>query len=274
MHRAPLLLCCLVGCGYLGYDEPDDDTPIDGGVDATDAMCTLGAPDDFCVSLPRLPDAPVLDGVVDCGLSLSTFGPVGWYSTGDAPVPEGFVTRYAAAWRPDGLYVYVEIDDTNLHPADIVPALLYCGDAAEIYVDADGVFDAPPAYDTAGTRQFLARAPDQGDARETTGEVFRQQTRIEAWRSAGFSTWTRPGGYALEAFIEAEDLGLATWSLSAGDRIGFDLGVNVSTIDGSPSDCDVRLGQYFLRDVVSLADPCVGRPYCDVGGFCTPTLSP
>lgn len=274
MHRAPLLLCCLVGCGYLGYGEPDDTPSEDAGSDAASATCPIAAPADYCASLPRLPDAPVLDGVVDCGLTLSAFAPAGWYAIGGAPVPAGFATRYAAAWRPDGLYVYLEVDDANLYPADIVPALLYCGDAAEIYVDADGTFDAPPAYDTMGTRQFLARAPDQGDAQETTGEVFRQQVRLGAWREAGFSTWTRPGGYALEAFIEAEDLGLSTWSLAAGGSIGLDLGVNVSTVDGSTSDCDVRLGQYFLRDVASLVDPCLGRPYCDVGGFCTPTLSP
>lgn len=272
MRRLLLLVPLITGCGLVGYDAQA--VVVDGGEDAADAdatTCTAGASADYCAGIPAMSEAPTLDGFVDCGLALQDFAPEGWYPTGAEPMPATLGTRFAAAYRPDGLYVYVEVDDAGLYPADVVSGLLYCGDSAEIYVDVDGTFGSPPSYDASGTRQFLARAPE-GAGTSSIGEVFSQQVRIGTWSTSGFVVRPRTGGYALEAFLDDSDLGVGTWTLTQGATIGLDLGVNVSTSDGSPSECGTRIGQYFLRSASPGADPCFGRPYCDVTAFCTPTL--
>lgn len=280
MWRLSVFVLCLCGCGYIGYDsvaapltEAGVDASVDGATDGGEVTCALTSPASFCTSLPQMTRAPVLDGVVDCGLVPRAFAPEGWYPTGSVGMPSGMNTRFAAAWRSDGIYVYFEVDDPSLYPAPIVDGLLYCGDSAEIYLDTDGTYTSAPAYDAQGTRQFLARVPPMGSTVEHTGEVFKQQVRQAGWNPASFGIWTRPGGYVLEAFLTSAEIGVAT-TFTSGGRIGLDLGVNVSTPDGSASECGMRIGQFFLRNGTSMADPCYGRPYCDVNAFCTPQLSP
>jgi hypothetical protein len=274
MSRLYPLVLCLSGCGFLGIESlpPGSDAATDALTDG--GQCEVVSPADYCASIPKISAIPVIDGAIDCGLVVQSFPPAGWFETSGQPLPSYVGTRFAAAWHPAGLYVYVEIDDISLYPAAVSPGMLFCGDSAEIYVDTDGTFSAAPTYDTPGTRQFLARAPMSGGQRESTGESFSMQTRIETWRAAGFGTWARPGGYVLEAFITAEDLDIGALDFVAGGKIGLDLGVNVSTADGSPSECGTRIGQYFLRDQATTSVPCYGRPYCDVRAFCTPMLLP
>jgi hypothetical protein len=216
---------------------------------------------------------PVLDGVVDCGLVPRAFGAAGWYPTASVGMPSGMNTRFAAAWREDGIYVYFEVDDPSLYPAAIADGLLYCGDSAEIYLDADGMYANAPTYDSPGTRQFVARVPPQGSTVEHTGEIFNQQIRQAGWNAGSFGIWTRPGGYVLEAFITQADLAVGG-TFTANQHIGLDLGVNVSTADGSPAECGFRIGQFFLSNGSSTTSPCFGRPYCDVNAFCAPQLVP
>jgi hypothetical protein len=84
----------------------------------------------------------------------------------------------------------------------------------------------------------------------------------------------RPGGYAFETLVQASELGRASWTLAAGQHVGLDLAVDVSTPDGSlgtsPNSCGSRTGQYFLR-IDPTAASCVD-PYCDSRAFCTPVL--
>jgi hypothetical protein len=180
-------------------------------------------------------------------------------------VPAGVAARHAVGWRPDGLYFYVEVDDPAVFPSVATSGSLWCGDGPEIYVDSDGMI-ATPAYDDPGARQFVARA-----AQPPMGDVYVTNTLLGPW-SGDFVVVPRAGGYALEAFVRAEDLGLGTWTLTEGGRVGFDLAINVSTEDGSMPDCGSRLGQFFLRMATSGTDACFHRPYCNATAFCAPVL--
>ena len=66
--------------------------------------------------------------------------------------------------------------------------------------------------------------------------------------------------------MTAKDLGLARFTLAAGDSIGLDLSVNVSYPNASTSGpSGHRLGEYFLQGGAA-------SPENDVRAFCTPKL--
>lgn len=92
-----------------------------------------------------------------------------------------------------------------------------------------------------------------------------------------FGAFPRPGGYTIEAFVVAADLGLATWQPTG--MLGFDLEIDVSTPDGSaltgPSSCTTsnhRLGQLVVHATTPTGGCPFGTPECDVDAFCDPTL--
>src|SRR5262249_4302906 len=154
---------------------------------------------DYCTAtLPALPEAPVLDGVLDCGPALVPLPVQGW--TGTQALPDTQRARYALAWRPNGLYFYVEVDDPLVLPA---PGGLdtWCGDGVELYADADGKFAAPLAYDDPGTIQLLAAAPAEEMSTPPPSDVrFHTRSKFSAgdW-TRGHTVVRRDGGYALEA---------------------------------------------------------------------------
>ena len=269
-----LLASFAVGCGRLGFETTSDAAPsLDAGIDApaprdagTDASCSPAG--DPCTELRMLATAPTIDGVLEPCLTTVPINPVGW--TGSIAFPANVHARGAYGWRPNGVYFYVEVDDPNLFPG-VPPVATYCGDGVEIYVDDDGTFSTPGRYDVPGTIQLVAAAPTSTSGTSTYGQRF-----IEAMFTANWSSFAmigRPGGYALEALVQASDLGRASWTLTPGQHIGLDVGVNVSTADGSPgtgtSSCGRRIGQYFLR--VARTGACVD-PYCGTAAFCTPVL--
>ncbi len=299
------LVLVVVGCGRIGFDPVDgaaldasvidadlvDAAAMDGGASdsgASDAGASdagdldagtldSGAPDagpprPLCDVLPALTVAPVLDGALDGALTLHPITPVGWTET-RVGIPADIRARATIAWRTDGLYFYVEVDDVGLHPA-IAPAATFCGDSVEIYVDDDGIATAPPAYDEPGTVQLLAASPSSETGTSTYGELYVDTMLGGPWRPDGFVAVGRPGGYALEAFVSAADLRLASWSLASGMRVGIDLSVGVSKPDGSTTgptiDCGTRIGQFFLR-MAEGPGSCL-EPYCNITAFCTPTL--
>lgn len=237
--------------------------------------CTPLASHDYCTTLPALPEAPQLDGVLDCGPPLIDITPSGWNST--QAMPADNKARYAAAWRPDGIYVYVEVDDPVRLPAlasDVDP---WCGDGVELYADADGKFYSAPDYDDPGTMQFLAAAPAQVAGTALAVDALyhtRSDARAHDWAVSRHVVVPRDNGYALEAFITAADLELSGLSLASGGSVGLDIAINVSIASAtSPKvGCGNYMGQYYLR--VSRAncnsDNC--RPYSNVAAFCTPTL--
>ena len=95
-----------------------------------------------CESLPALGAPPVIDGVLEGGLALVPIAPQGWTNS-HRPIPADVTASYAAAWRPDGLYLFVSVRGNVRHPAPAADAP-WCGDGVEIYADSDGVFNSPP----------------------------------------------------------------------------------------------------------------------------------
>ncbi len=262
--------------------SPDDDagSSPDAG-DASDAGdaggCDLAAITNYCSELPPLAAAPVIDGVLDCGPPLLDVTPVGWTST-TSPLPAGVSARLAAAWRPDGVYFFVDVDDPTRLPRPASTGV-WCGDGVELYVDDDGSYMAAPMYDAPGSIQALALAPaDDTSNVSTGGERYRSPNGglVSAWSSPRYAAFPRPGGYTFEAFIMADDLDLATWTLASGGAVGLDVSINVSTSADPPpasetAECGLRLGQFFLR----VAGPPCGPsclPFSNAAAFCNPVL--
>lgn len=214
--------------------------------------------------------AAVLDGSIDDALPLLPIAPVGWLSEENAPLPADTTASYAIAWTPSEVYVAIDVTDPHRQPP-VASCAAYWGDGVEVYLDADALYANAPFYDAPGTRQFIARAPADDTTSVTDGEMYADRMYIAAWPS-GFATFPRAGGYVLEARFGASELGLPSWQMAAGARIGFDLGINVSAPPGTVlTGCNGdsrRLGQYFLR----IAPNPTGSPFQDVTAFCTPML--
>jgi hypothetical protein len=242
--------------------------PRDAGVPAADGGCVLRSPVDYCAQLPALRQPPAIDGVVECGLSLSPMQPLGWKGPNPAPAKQA---SYAAAWQHDGLYVYVEVHGQAIapHPGS---EPIFCGDAVEIYVDADAQSDDAGTYDAMGTMQFVVAAPAA-----TTSDVTMEASRFiqgnpqGAWISKALRVTALPDGYSVETFISAPDVGLWQWNPS--EQLGFSIVIDVGEAADAPtrSGCVAQSGQFFLR----LGDPrgaCPGEPWCDTQAFCDAEL--
>ena len=255
---------------------PEADTGADTGAADAGPHCAAPSAASFCAQLPSLPDAPIIDGVLECGLTLETIVPKHW--TAATPFAADHSARLAAAWRPDGLYVFVDIDDATRLPA-LISMDAWCGDSVELYIDDDGSFTAAPAYDDPGTVQLVAVAPEDDTSSVVRGERYRGGATLPPrWTSTSFATFPKPGGYVLEAFIVAADLDRSDWTLAPGQHVGFDVGINLSVAMDPPvgetADCGRRLGQYFFN----ITDPdCTDGtclPWTNVAAQCTPVLVP
>ena len=252
---------------------PPDTGPPDTG--PPDPPCAAPSAADFCTALPGLPAAPVIDGVLECGLTLQPVPVVRWTGNAQNPIPAGHSARMAWAWRPDGVYLFVDVDDATRLPSIMMPNV-WCGDSLEVYADSDGSYGVSPMYDDPGTAQLIASAPANDADAVTVGERWRNAALKGAWAGSNYRAFPRPGGYVLEALIVAGDLDLASWSLAAGQRVGIDLSVNLSVNTDPPmppemADCGRRMGQYFMHVPDGCADgTCL--PFGNVTGFCNPTL--
>jgi hypothetical protein len=255
-HVATLVSVALAAsaCGRFGYPESPD----------------------YCATIPSLSVPPVIDGALDPGLRLSPIIPIGWAGEGD-DVPAGQRASYALAWRPDGLYVYVEVVDPDRVPAQL-DHQAWCGDSIEIYADSDGRFDQAPAYDSPGALQFVVAAPgdDAGPLKRGEGYCIGCGDGPMPIDAVQFIAAPRADGYAVEMFVAGADLGLATWVLAASGQVGVDLSVNVSNPTASSRPCAVgvndgnRLGQYFLH--LAPVEPLY--PFITPEAFCVATLTP
>ena len=187
---------------------------------------------------------------------------------GAAP-PERTV-RYAAAFGDEGLYLYVAVQGlpTTPHAPD---QPLFCGDAVELFVDADGVLDPQGSYESTGTMQFVVAAPGAMGVGMEAGK-FMQGKPFGPWVSNALKVLSTQDGYAVEALISAADLGL--WSWQPMRQLGFDLAVDFAAA-GAPLDpiCSSARSQRFLK-LASEAPPCAGQPWCDTRAFCVPQLAP
>jgi hypothetical protein len=260
--------------------------------------CTgTGMEVEFCDELPELRMAtPRIDGVADCDALLKPIKPAGWTeSVGE--IPPGFAARYSAAWLETGLYVYVEVDvgsATTLDPAPVpdpsaIDAPYYCGDSVEI----DVVLDGRPRgdyYRVPGGGQVVVRAPEgnvtghtaQSNAHIGEGDDWTESRTLTDPQTIG--AFPRPGGYTVEAWITAAAVGDWGGSLTAGQRIGFDIGINVAAppgtpdeqIDGEQHNCPMlgrRLGQFYRRTATRPVPGCPnGDPWCTPAALCSPEL--
>jgi len=240
------------------------DASVDGSSDGSGSDCPKVGVPSLCEELPELAAAPVIDGELDCGLTLESVTPDGWNGTGSVPADHHLA--FAAGHRSDGLYVYVQVQDPTLEPHAAGDAI-HCGDAVEIYVESDGVVDASGDYSDPGTMQFVIAAPSPSSP--GTVEALRFVSGGQrSWPSPMLATRVRPDGYAVEVFITAADMNLAAWTLAP--KVGLDIAVGVSGTSGAR--CAGRqLGQYFLR-VDPAGGSCGGEPWCDTGAFCLPAL--
>lgn len=270
----------LAGCGRWGYGDASDDVTggpglVDAGAVAVDAVSGVDAapPPAYCDEVAALATAPVIDGALDGGLVLIDVPPVAWLGAG-SEVPAGHSARYAAAWRPDGLYVFVDVVDPSRVVGD---ELAWCGDAVEVYVDADGAYPRAPAYDDPGTAQLILAAPPAGASSDRRGERWctgcsgSYPGRVDGERFVSVAT---ARGYAVEVLVTAGELGLGSWSPDG--TVGFDLAIDVSTETDTGLACQVdgtygsRLGQYFLRVDGELPT----YPFATSRAFCTAAVAP
>ena len=245
----------------------------DAGPDSATCRTPVSGVSDYCVELPSLPDPPVIDGLLECGVLLKPVTPIGW--TGGVTPPDA-TAEYAVAWRADGVYFFVRVHDATLVPAG-PSQRTWEGDAVELFVDDDGTYRSPPAYDVPGSRQLIVAAPENAITPETRGELwaFGNNGSFEKWGSNEFGAYPVSDGYVVEAFVRAPDLNLPSIALAAGAHIGMDLSIDVSY--PSPQSPDAaepgnRLGQYFLQ--VGETDAGTLLPPFDVRAFCRPVLVP
>jgi hypothetical protein len=294
------------GADSMPPQDSSSDVASEAGPDA-DAACSMSAVVDYCAAIPPLPAPPVIDGVLDCGPTLVPIVPEDWRGAAPLPpFPDGNSAEVAAAWRPDGLYIFMAVTTPAAIPADGTSPS-YFGAGVELFVSHNGSFTSPPSYDNPGTIQIIAASPPYASPDASTGacpdassdaateasteastdasaagqraEKWRSGINQGPWTSTQFGTFATPGGFVFEGFIVAADLGLPSWSLAAGSKVGFDVAVDVSF----PTACMTgveghRAGQYFLN--VSMSPPDagddaapIGPPFVDVRSFCTPTLT-
>ncbi len=245
----------------------DSSTAVDATQDA--AGCTPPAPPglDDCKAIAAMPAAPVIDGVLDCGVALWNMPLDGWTGTGS--VPGGVKTQIGAAWRADGLYLFVRVTGAgaNRYPAPSGDGQ-WCGDAVELFVDDSGTYSHPPSYDVPGTMQFILEAPSNAMSTATVGETFQDGNDNGPW-SGAFVTVRTADGFDAEAFVQAADLGLMGWTLIASHHVGLDVAVDLGDPTQMPASCPL-LGQYEIQKVAT--DASCTKPACNVHEFCNPVL--
>jgi hypothetical protein len=286
MRRAFVLgtAVCLPACTlFWGLDDLDSasrssvdavdaaDGPTSEAGQAADASCTPATSTtvDYCTAVGPLPAAPAIDGVLDCGVPLWSMPVLGW--GGPGVLPQAVRAQLAAAWRADGLYLFVHITGAGptRYPAPS-GAHSYCGDAVELFVDDDGQYDVPTQYDDPGTIQLVAAAPSNSVTTESVGEMWRGASFVAPW--TGRYVAVRTGdGFDVEAFVVATDLGLSSWSLAQGSHVGLDVAVDLGDPTMPATSCP-RLGQFMMQ----IPDPEAGgcnRAACNTSAFCNPTLA-
>jgi hypothetical protein len=225
-----------------------------------------------CNEVVPLESAPVIDGVIEPNLTL-----LRWLDQSTPELPSGMRVDVALAYRPNGVYFYLAVEDPTLDPPP-PDALDYCGDGVELYVDDDGVIQSPPAYDSPGTMQFIVAGPENSATQARRGQRFTfpdvpsgDSTDLGDWSSDDFVAVPTAGGYAVEAFVVASDLDLDAWALAPGDEIGWNLSFNIGGPQPAGIDaCTTRNQQYHFRSASSGA--CT-PPYCNASALCTPTLA-
>jgi hypothetical protein len=270
-----------VGCGRIGYDDLSGEVSgVDGAAGAGDAAPDALAPvqriADGCTNATRLDQPLVVDGDPEPSPRLFPMIALGWTGPGADP-PAGIQAFYQLGWEPDGLYMYASVIDPTRVPAEPGDQA-WCGDGVELYVDSDALYRDERRYDDPGARQFVIAAPQPGATEARRGQAFCQNCADPgpiAVSNANAVSVVTSDGYAVEMRVTAAELGLPAWPLAAGDRIGVDIGINVSTETPTGERCapggkpqGSRLGQFFL----SVTPEPIELPFFTYRAFCAITL--
>jgi hypothetical protein len=269
MKRLVLVALATFGCSIdwsLARRVPEPDETGTGGTAGLESAQIR------CDELVPLERAPVIDGMLEPELAL-----LSWLDSKTPDLPPGMRVDVALAYRSDGVYFFLAVEDPTLDPPPLA-ALDYCGDGVELYADDDGVIQAPPAYDTPGTVQFIVAGPADPATPSHRGQRFTfpnvpsgDSTDLGDWTSDDFVAVATANGYAVEAFVTASDLDLDAWTLAPGGKIGWNLSFNVGGPQAPGIDaCTTRTQQYHFR--LANSGACTS-PYCNASALCTPTLA-
>ena len=225
----------------------------------------------LCAGIPPLATEPAIDGTLEGGLSLYS-----WLTSETRASRAGVTANVSVAYRPNGLYFFVDVIAPTRDPAPL-DAASYCGDGVELYADGDGTIIAPPAYDQPGTIQVVLAAPADGMSAAQRGERFLypgsgDAVELGTWASSRFVTVPTPNGYAAEALLVAEDLDLMSWDLAPAGKIGWNLSLDIGGPEPPGIDaCTTRSQQAHFH--LATSGVCTA-PYCNAAAFCSATLQP
>jgi len=231
--------------------------------------------DPYCQRLHRLAATPVIDGVLEGNLPLQDLIKDAVRVPVENPpefssLPTDVSLRLAAAWFDGGLYVFVEVIDPNRYPAQGSDDV-FMGDGIDLYVDHDGVFNAPGVYDDPGTRSMAVAAPIDAATSSTRAELYMPFVLVGQWGGESIAVPTAEG-YRIEMVVTAATLGLSSWSPSPSAPFAFDLGHNVSFPAGETGVEGLRLGHYFLQAAAGADGDFEDYPFYNSAVFCVPTL--
>jgi hypothetical protein len=242
------------------------------------ALCALQATAPSCGELPALAHAPVIDGEIECGLS-ERRDAMEWSLK--TPQPNDFSVAWATAYFESGFYFYVDVVKPSVFVTADYKTTPWCGDAVHLFVDGDGRFDAPGAYDAADTRQIICTAPLDVAERSSECMIFNKAAiegaevakRFSSVQLTSFRTTT---SYRFEGFLTAKELGLSSLALRAGAPVGYSLSVDNGGIFQTPFDpkCRGRNGESILKLASGAALLAARTPHLNTAAFCTPVLAP
>jgi hypothetical protein len=286
MKALALMAWVTLGCSIdwsLARQTPQPSAS--GGMEGTGAAGTAGIPGAAgtggmavpslairCDEVFPLENTPVVDGLLEPNLTL-----LRWLDPTSPEVPAGMQVAAFLGYRPEGVYFYADVVDPTRDPAPS-DALTYCGDSVELFVDDDGVIQAPPAYDSPGTMQLIVAGPADSATPAHRGQRFTfpnapsgDSTDLGEWDSDDFVAVPSSRGYAIEAFIVASDLDLDAWTLAPGAKIGWNMSLNIGGPQAPGIDaCTTRNQQIHFR--LASSGACT-PPYCNASALCTPMLA-
>ncbi len=256
-------------------DGPTGDGPSgkDASGPGSDGSCATGSPVDYCSTIPALAAAPVIDGVLDCGPALVSMAPMGW--NGPLQLPSGNSASIAAAWRPEGLYVFIQVVTPAVIPAAPGGPPFY-GSAAEVFgghaVDPDYARVPHPGRDPAGRSRAVALGAFLAD--ENRRELC-ERSRPGALGLPVRHVHDADGAFVLEASSSSRGIWGCRRGRSRSGNAAIGLASTWRSTCRTPRrataggvDGHQRRGQYFLK----IGQPPIGLPFTDPRSFCAPTL--
>ena len=102
--------------------------------------------------------------------------------------------------------------------------------------------------------------------------MYGWDSRVGSWTGGRFVAAPVKDGYVVEAFINAQDMGVSAFRPTAGGRLGFSVSVSLGASNGDA--CD-RLGDFALMlDRTTGFGEDATPPHQSTDAFCNPRLRP